>query len=40
MNDWMPRPQECLGSDLNSSMQAQIGGFSQSLTCLFAIPSS
>ena len=40
VKDWMPRPQECFGSDLNSSMQAQIGSFSQSLMCLFAIESS
>ena len=40
VKDWMPRPQECFGSDLNSSMQAQIGSFSQSLMCLFATESS
>ena len=35
----MPRPQECLGSDLDSSKQAQIGCFNQPLMCLFAIAS-
>ena len=36
----MPRPHECIGSDLNSYMQAQIGSFNQSLMCLFANASS